>query len=84
MYDQAINNNKSCVVTFIDYSAAFDSVSHKFMDVTLAKAGASRKSKAIFHTIYSVTSGITRVKGTDRKTIYSVKFRVGRGVSSAR
>ena len=34
LYDYIIKNNKSCVVTFIDYTAAFDSISHKFMDAT--------------------------------------------------
>ena len=47
LYDQVIKKDRSCVVTFIDYTAAFDSISHKFMDSTLANAGASRKSRAI-------------------------------------
>ena len=40
LYNQIINNDDSCIVTYIDYSAAFDSVSHKYMDATLVKAGA--------------------------------------------
>ena len=71
LYDFIIKNNKSCVITFIDYTAAFDSISHKFMDVTLAKAGASRKSRAIFRAIYSATTGSARVRSTDGEHIFS-------------
>ena len=63
--------NNACVITFIDYTAAFDSISHKFMDVTLAKAGASRKSRAIFRAIYSATTGSARVRSTDGEHIFS-------------
>ena len=47
LYDQIIKQNRKCVVTFIDDSASFDTLSHKFMDKTLANAGASRKSHTI-------------------------------------
>ena len=80
LYDQVINANSKCAVTYIDFSAAFDTISHKFMDSTLAKAGASRKSRAIFRAIYAAASGIARVNGTDGKYVYSGPFNVGRGV----
>ena len=80
LYDQIINANAKCVVTYIDFSAAFDTVSHKFIDSTLAKAGASRKSRAIFRAIYAAASGIARVNGTDGEYVYSGAFDVGRGV----
>ena len=80
LYDQVINNNKSCVVTYIDYTAAFDSISHKFLDRTLAKAGASRKSRAIFRAIYKAATGIARVRGVDGKYELSGKFNICRGV----
>ena len=67
-------------MTFIDYSAAFDTISHKFMDETLANAGASRKSRAIFRAIYSAATGIARVRGIDGQTIFSEAFKVRRGV----
>ena len=38
----------SYVLTFLDYRAAFDSVSHKFLDEALGEAGCSHKTKAIF------------------------------------
>ena len=65
LYDQVIRQDRRCVVTFIDYSAAFDSVSHKFMDATLAIAGASRKSRAIFRAIYAAATGTARANSTD-------------------
>ena len=80
LYDQVINRNNSCVITYIDYTAAFDSISHKFLDRTLAAAGASKKSRAIFRAIYKVASGIARVRGTDGKYEYSGTFKVCRGV----
>ena len=46
LYDFIIRGKRNCAVTFIDYKAAFDSVSHKFIDVTVHRAGASRKWRA--------------------------------------
>ena len=80
LYDFIIKNKKSCIVTFIDYTAAFDSISHKFLNIALAKAGASRKSRAIFRTIYSETTGSARVRGIDGEHIFSGTFKIGRGV----
>ena len=81
LYDFIIKNKKSCIITFIDYTAAFDSISHKFLDITLAKAGASRKSIAIFRAIYSAATGYARVRGIDGEHIlFSGTFKIGRGV----
>ena len=80
LYDQIIRGDKRCVVTYIDYTAAFDSVSHKFIDATLAAAGASRKTRAIFRAIYSAAAGVARVGGTDGQYVFSGAFSVDRGV----
>ena len=56
LYDNIIANNKNCVVTYIDFAAAFDSVSHKFLDEALAKAGAKRKTRALLRAIPLSTS----------------------------
>ena len=80
IYEQVINENSTCVVTFIDFAAAFDSVSHKYIDAALAKAGASRKCRKIFREIYAVATGVTRVNGTNGQRILSAAFNVGRGV----
>ena len=61
LYEQIIKVDSKFIgilVTFIDFSAAFDTVSHNFIDRTLAKAGASRKSWAIFRAIYAAVAGI--------------------------
>ena len=52
LYDEMIEMGKKMYVTFIDYSAAFDTVSHKFIDEALKAAGASHKSRALFRAIY--------------------------------
>ena len=38
IYDQFIKGDSRFVVTYIDFKAAFDSVSHKYLDVALAAA----------------------------------------------
>ena len=80
MFEQAIANNEKLYVTYIDYSAAFDTVSHKFLDQSLAKAGASRKTRAMFRAIYAAAEGIARVRGLNGKHVYSAPFKVRRGV----
>ena len=62
--DEVIRSNGSAVSVFIDYIAAFDSVSHHFLDMALGEAGASDKSRAIFRAIYTKASAMVRVKTT--------------------
>ena len=64
----------------LQVKAAFDSVSHKFIDATLLRAGASRKSRAIFRAIYEAAKGIVRVNGILGEKIFSDAFNIGRGV----
>ena len=80
LYDYVIKGRKGCVITFIDYKAAFDSVSHKFIDSVLVRAGASRKCRAIFRAIYEAAKGMVRVNGTKGQKILSEFFNIGRGV----
>lgn len=80
LLDQALERGENLIITFIDYSAAFDSVSHKFLDASLKAAGASRKTRAIFRAIYSAAEGTARVRGLNGKQIYSEAFKVRRGV----
>ena len=70
LYDFVIRGKQDCVITFIDYKAAFDSVSHKFIDAVLVRAGASRKTRAIFRAIYEAAKGIVRVNGTMGKNFF--------------
>ena len=80
LIDNAIKNNTNMCVTFIDYSAAFDTVSHKFLDESLAAAGASRKTRAMFRAIYHAAEGMAKIRGLNGKTVYSQHFEVRRGV----
>ena len=66
--------------TFIDYSAAFDSVSHKFLDRALKRAGASNKTRVLFRAIYRAASAYTEVNSTDDTVVRSQPFPVNRGV----
>ena len=53
--------------------------SHKYLDEALKKAGASRKTRALFRAIYAVAQGQARVQGVDGKR-YSRTFKLRRGV----
>ena len=66
--------------TFIDFSAAFDSLSHKFIDQSLDAAGVSDKTRAMFRSIYRSASARTAVEGIDGETVLSDLFMVKRGV----
>ena len=48
LIDSLLEIGSSCVLTFVDFAAAFDTVSHKLLDEALAEAGASDKSRALF------------------------------------
>ena len=69
---------KSVALTFVDYSAAFDSVSHKFIDATLERAGASNKIRAMFRAVYLAATAFTTVKGPDYTAVKSAEFRIRR------
>ena len=80
IYESCIRRDEKLFVTFIDYTAAFDSVSHKFLDKALDAAGASNKCRSIFRAIYSKATARTKVSDTDGKTVLSDAFPVRRGV----
>ena len=78
--DKMLRENKPMVLTFIDYSAAFDSVGHKFLDMALGEAKARQKTRAIFRSIYGSATARTKVKSIDGQVVLSEKFPVRRGV----
>ena len=75
-----LEQGKEFFVTFIDYSAAFDTVSHKFLDEALQRAGESNKTRDMFRAMYAAASAATKVLGTDNKHVLSPKFPINRGV----
>ena len=68
------------IVTFIDYSSAFDTVSHKFLDSALARAGASNKTRTVFRAVHSSASAYTKVTDVAGKCVKSQVFPIRRGV----
>ena len=78
--DKYLLLGKKIALTFIDYSAAFDSVSHKFIDKALEEAGASNKTRSMFRAIYLAAAAHTTVPAPDGKTVKSDTFQIWRGV----
>ena len=52
-----LREGREAVVTFIDYSAAFDTESHLFLDEALRSAGVSVKIRRMIQSIYKVAHG---------------------------
>ena len=77
---RTLRHGKKLALTFIDYTAAFDSVSHKFVDSTLEKCKVTNKLRAIFRAVYLSASAFTTVKAPDNKTVKSGSFDIRRGV----
>ena len=80
IYDEMLARGEELFATFIDYSAAFDSVSHKFLDEALRDAGASNKTRAMFRAMYKAASANVKVADVDGNEILSQAFPVDRGV----
>ena len=78
--DYILNLDQKLYATFIDYSSAFDTVSHRFLDRALAEAKATDKSRAVFRSIYGAATANTKVQDTDGKQVYSDTFPINRGV----
>ena len=80
MCEKMMAMGKSLAVVFIDYKAAFDSVSHKFIDTALEKAGVSTKVRSMFRAIYKAAAAYVTAAGTDGEKIHSDIFAIARGV----
>jgi exonuclease III/alkylhydroperoxidase family enzyme len=80
LMDEVLLSQETCVITFIDFVAAFDSVSHKFLEAALLEAGASEKSRAMFKAIYSKSTARIRLKTPGGEEVFSSPFPVDRGV----
>ena len=57
LMDAVLRARKEAGVTFIDYRAAFDTISHRFLDESLAAAGVQPKIRHIVKAIYNMGSG---------------------------
>ena len=80
LVQRVIQLGQSIAIAFIDYSAAFDTVSHKFLDAALRRAKASNKMRAMFKAVYSAAAAFTTVKDAGGKRCKSAVFEIRRGV----
>jgi hypothetical protein len=78
--DAVMARGEEMITVFIDYVAAFDSVSHKFIDDALRKAKASNKCRAMFRALYDSASAVVRVRKNDGTDVFSEPFPIDRGV----
>ena len=79
LIDDVIGRDGEAYIVFIDFVAAFDSVSHKLLDQALAAAGAKDKSRAIFRAIYAKATVVVWVREGHEEAM-SWAFGIGRGV----
>ena len=52
----------------------------RFTCIQPTKAGATRKTRAIFRAIYAAATGVAKVSGTQGKRVFSEPFDIARGV----
>ena len=75
-----LRESKPAVVSFIDYSAAFDTESQIFLDEALAAANVSIKLRRIIQSIFSAASGCVRITKPNGELELSDQFDISRGV----
>ena len=57
-----LREDRQAVITFIDYSVAFDTESQMFLDEALAEAGVGGKVCRIVQAILSAATGVVRLR----------------------
>ena len=75
-----LREGRYAVITFIDYSAAFDTESQLFLDSTLADARVSVKVRRIIQAIFAAATGIVRIRQPSGDNMFSDPFNIERGV----
>ena len=60
--NMVLREGRRAVVTFIDYSAAFDTECQIFLDSALAEAGVSVKVRRIVQAIFAAATGVVRIR----------------------
>ena len=71
---------RHAVITFIDYSAAFDTESQLFLDSALADAGVSVKVRRIIQAIFAAATGVVRIRQPSGDNMLSDPFNIERDV----
>ena len=86
--NMVIREGRQAVVTFIDYSAAFDTESQLFIDSALAETGISSKVRRIVQAIFAAATGVVRSRQQDGGVALSEPLNIDsreaccRGISS--
>jgi len=75
-----LRESREAVVTFIDYTAAFDTESQVFLDEALSSAGVSSKVRRMIQSIFAAASGCVRIRNPDGSVETSEPFNIARGV----
>ena len=75
-----LRESKPAVVTFIDYTAAFDTESHLFLDEALKAADVSIKLRRIIQSIFHAATGCVRITNHNGEHMLSGPFDISRGV----
>ena len=70
-----LREDKEAVITFIDYKAAFDTESQRYLDNALSSAGVSVKVRRLIQSIFRMASGCIRIGSS-----ISDSFDISRGV----
>ena len=78
--NMVLREGRQAVVTFIDYSAAFDTESQLFLDSVLAETGISSKVWRIVQAIFAAATGVVRIRQQDGGVAMSEPFNIERGV----
>ena len=78
--DMVLWEGRQSVVTFIDYSAAFDTESQLFLDSALAEAGVNSKDRRIVQAIFAAATGVMRIRQQDGGVEMSEPFNIERGM----
>jgi hypothetical protein len=93
LIDEVLETSGSCVLVFVDFVVAFDSVSHHFLDEAMGHAEQQlidsgreseipmlRKCRAVFRAIYDRASACVRVADASGSKVNSKRFNLCRGV----
>ena len=75
-----LREQRRAIVTFIDYTAAFDTESQLFLDEALGCANVSPKLRRIVQSIFRAASGCVRIRNADGTTVLLDPFDISRGV----
>ena len=78
--EMILREGREAIITFIDYSAAFDTESQKFLDEALAAVNVSTKLRRVIQAIFRVAHGCVRIRQNDGTFAHSEFFYIARGV----